>query len=430
MNINLPSKFLKSFILLLGIFCINAMDSQAQIKEILLPAPKKIVLSTMSGKSMAATPNAIYSNLTFIDDVIMNTGAEKQGNNIITKLLADSLVLVGTPPFNVTQFSFTVFNLNAVAISARPRIRFYMADGVGGGPGTAIAGYSFNPISFDSRSPLVFNGSISDESLIITENKVWMGITFDNADGTTGATLAQMNNLGGLIINPAEIGSSNAGLFETKLAGSFFSNNPAGSVFEDDEILLNLGFELVAKSAVPVTLNSFTAAQNGNSNLLKWQTSQESNSSYFGIERSNDGSNFVEVGRVNAAGNSSLISNYQFTDKQPVNGTNFYRLRVVDKDHSFKFSEVVSVKNTVASKLNLYPNPAKSMVTVELQSVKAEGVQLSVTNAAGAKVISMETKLINGLNKINVDVSKLPNGIYYLNIQSEGRNEIQKFSKL
>ena len=98
-------------------------------------------------------PNALYSNVTtFTGSGIANGGAALQAGNTITTLLADSLGLIGSPAiFSWAVSTFSVANFNAVDVSARPRIRFYANDGTAGGPGTLIAGLSFDPIDFYSQ---------------------------------------------------------------------------------------------------------------------------------------------------------------------------------------------------------------------------------------------------------------------------------------
>ena len=84
--------------------------------------------------------------------------------------------------------------------------------------------------------------------------------------------------------------------------------------------------------ALPIKLLGFTATKEGSKNLLQWTTVQEVNSSYFEVERSGDGVNYKAIGQVNGAGNSSVAKNYSLVDAKPVNGMNYYRLKMVDKD--------------------------------------------------------------------------------------------------
>jgi len=172
--------------------------------------------------------DARYSNVTnFLGQGFANGGAALQGTNTITTLVMDDITPVngGVVPY----IRFSVANFNSVAVSARARIRFW--DDAAGLPGTAnAAGFSFNPIAFGPGVTVVtgFLGT----GLTTPNAKFWAGVTFDNNNGGTGATLAQMNLLGQGIFSPANIGSTADIAFQTSAAGSFFLvNNPAGSTF-------------------------------------------------------------------------------------------------------------------------------------------------------------------------------------------------------
>ena len=180
------------------------------------------------GPANAASPDAVYSNLgTFRNESYAAGGATQQVLNTITRLAADDLNLVGTPPYSINGFRFTVTNLNAVDVSARPLVRFYLPDGPGGGPGTLIAAFTYNPIVFTAgawapsrRAPRSF----------LQSSSIWAGIAFDNNGGTTGATAAQLDNLALGIFSPPDVGTSADRYFVTTAAGSFASDNPVGTI--------------------------------------------------------------------------------------------------------------------------------------------------------------------------------------------------------
>ena len=187
-----------------------------------------------------ATPGASYSNIdTFTGSGFSHGGAAVLSGNTITRMVMDDLTfalpyLAGQ---NISSFTFSVTNLNTVAVSARPRVRFWLGDAAGGAPGTYYAspgaiGYTFNAISFGANSVGLFTGAIAPAFLQPAAGQVlWAGITFDNNVGATGATIAQMNNLGQGIFGPPVVGSSQDAMFHTAAAGSFFNTaNPAGAI--------------------------------------------------------------------------------------------------------------------------------------------------------------------------------------------------------
>ena len=197
-------------------------------------ADEKVLNATLqqAGTIHAAADPAFYDNTTnFLGQAYVNGGAATTAGNTITTLVADDIQLAGSQPVSITGFSFSVANLNTATVSARPRVRFYLADAAGSKPGTELSAFTFNPIAFTS-GVAVFNAGISTSPFTVPANSLfWAGITFDDGVGTTGATLAQLNNLGQGIFNPPTIGASQDVFFQTATAGSFNQNTPPGGLF-------------------------------------------------------------------------------------------------------------------------------------------------------------------------------------------------------
>lgn len=101
---------------------------------------------------------------------------------------------------------------------------------------------------------------------------------------------------------------------------------------------------------LPIELLSFTATPNGNSNLLKWSTATETNNDYFAIEKTGDGISWTEIGRVVGAGNSTHILNYQFSDNNLIAGVSYYRLKQVDYNGQYTYSNIVAIDNGFLAK--------------------------------------------------------------------------------
>lgn len=146
-----------------------------------------------------------------------------------TKVVADDTTPVGGGILN--EFTFSVSSLNTVAVSARPRVRFWQADGAGGGPGTLIAGFSFNPITFNPNTLNVFTTgqTLAANNIALPNATMWWGMLFDNLNGST-ATNAQLDLLGQIVIDPPSLGSTNGQLmWEATATGSNFVPNPVGA---------------------------------------------------------------------------------------------------------------------------------------------------------------------------------------------------------
>lgn len=203
---------------------------------------------------LAVDVNAVYSNVTnFGGSAATPGGSAVQGTGTVlfTKMICDDIKLVGTPPFTIGRIRFNLANLNATALSARPLIRFFLADGPGGAPGTLIDGGNFNPITIPAGSVSTF---FSSAFFDVTSNNFWACVLFDNLAPSTVTTAAQLNNFGMGIFNPADVGTSADLFFLTTTApatGSFTTDNPVGSnVGFGGSPIANLGWEFVSASTL------------------------------------------------------------------------------------------------------------------------------------------------------------------------------------
>ncbi len=126
---------------------------------------------------------------------------------------------------------------------------------------------------------------------------------------------------------------------------------------------------LSTTSTLPVELLSFTAARAEDGTVLtEWKTASENNNRQFDVERSANGINFVSIARLAAKGNKQnpAVTTYRYTDREPLPGLSYYRLKQVDMDGSFKNYSIVSVERSVpvADLFRLFPNPNDGVFTV------------------------------------------------------------------
>ncbi|WP_159437420.1 T9SS type A sorting domain-containing protein [Hymenobacter daecheongensis] len=118
-----------------------------------------------------------------------------------------------------------------------------------------------------------------------------------------------------------------------------------------DEVFLS------SNSPLPVELTAFEALRQTNAVLLKWATASEKNNDRFEVERSADGQEFRAIGTVAGHGSTTQAQTYALTDRQPLSGLSYYRLRQVDTEGAFSYSPVRVVATGAAAAL--YPNPAQ-----------------------------------------------------------------------
>lgn len=160
---------------------------------------------------------------------------------------------------------------------------------------------------------------------------------------------------------------------------------------------------------LPVDLTSFSARIKTNSVNIDWTTATESNSDYFNVERSFDGSEFEVLGQKKAQGNSMENVNYSFLDESPINGINYYRLRQVDIDGSFRFSEIIPIEySTGNNQFDIYPVPANG----EISFASKIPCKLIIYNPSGQIVYDQTCNA--GENSI--DLYSLTSGLYFYTV--------------
>ncbi len=174
---------------------------------------------------------------------------------------------------------------------------------------------------------------------------------------------------------------------------------------------------------LPIQLLDITARKQNESVLIEWKTILEKDVAYFEIEKSTNGKDFVTLGRKETIlGNSSNqeIRSYQMLDNSPANGTNYYRLKTINKDETNEFSKIISVnfegKQTLS--LSVYPVPVKndvnSVLNVAFFTPKEENVTLEIISLTGVRVAKYEQKAQAGQNKISLKTSNLAVGTYII----------------
>lgn len=183
----------------------------------------------------------------------------------------------------------------------------------------------------------------------------------------------------------------------------------------------------VVGSALPVELTSFVAYPKGEVNKLEWLTASMTNTMHFEVEKSNT-SDFTAIGLVPAGGNSELEEAFSFTDKNPSLKT-YYRLKIVDFDGSFEYSDIVFVQRSIGNTkiTNVFPNPAMDVLNVSLVAEKDFDTTVRIVTLSGKITQMRKIHLDKGVNTIQVGTSMLPNGRYTFVVQ--GVNDLIHFVK-
>lgn len=173
-------------------------------------------------------------------------------------------------------------------------------------------------------------------------------------------------------------------------------------------------------AALPVTLTSFTARKEGKIANLNWSTTAETNSDRFEIEHSLNGQNWNKIGVLKSNGESKTLLSYTYSDRNPGEGENLYRLRMVDNDGTFAYSRIQSVKFEGLNRdLSVYPNPVTDKISLRDFSTITE----VVINDLNGRTVHLSGTSANG----QINVKNLVPGTYIVKItRSDGGISSQK----
>jgi hypothetical protein len=191
-------------------------------------------------------------------------------------------------------------------------------------------------------------------------------------------------------------------------------------------------FNFPQQLSLPVKLLNFTGTYRSQQTLLNWSTSNELNFDKFEVERSATGSDFVPVGLRTASGTGSK-ANYELVDDlSAVAGTIFYyRLKMLDIDGKFSYSQVVLIKKEgkAIQGVTINPNPiAGGMATVKMTAASKGKVEMRINDLSGRLIMKQIQNVYEGNNAISINVEQLKPGIYTLQLIGEEGMIATKFS--
>ncbi len=158
-------------------------------------------------------------------------------------------------------------------------------------------------------------------------------------------------------------------------------------------------------------------------NHLRWITQSEENNDRFEVERSPDGRSWSKIATVKGQINTAEASRYAYEDHAPLSGLNYYRLRQVDTDESFTYSNIISIENKLLKAFRLLPNPAEN--TVSIQTNISDGL-VEIISIDGS--LSYRQRLNDATHLL--PISDLPRGVYFVRLtDNTGRQMVEKLIK-
>lgn len=204
------------------------------------------------------------------------------------------------------------------------------------------------------------------------------------------------------------------------VTGNFLAN-----CFIGDETLISNGKNdiFVAKLGdawVPVELVAFEASVEGNEVTLQWSTATETNNAGFEVQKSSDGVTFSKIAFIDGAGTSTEMKYYSYTDTDCDEGTYYYRLKQVDQDGSFDYSNVTETNIHTPTEFTLnqnFPNPFNPSTTISFSLPEVANVVIDIYNSNGEQIRELvNSSYASGIHEVSFDASSLPSGIYLYKI--------------
>lgn len=181
-------------------------------------------------------------------------------------------------------------------------------------------------------------------------------------------------------------------------------------------------------SPLPVELSAFSASCADGPVIISWATENEVNCDYFLVETSRDGEDWGMVTQVSGAGNSQDHIDYSIIDENAITGISYYRLKQIDFDGMTKLYGPISLNcESSDGNLLLFPNPAHSAFTVQIQASHPDIMAFSMRDATGKIILEKTLTVKNGTNQFPIENLSCRSGVYFVSIvKDDGTSEIMR----
>lgn len=277
----------------------------------------------------------------------------------------------------------------------------------------------------DGGSVVIFGGGTPTgiPGLVVTATEGLIGLN------NSGDIMILKDSLGNTVATytyGSEGGDNQSIARDPDFTGSFVKH----STITTNPVLFSPGILNTTGDVIPVELVSFKANIVDGKVNLAWTTATELNNYGFNIERKIVDSDWKNIGFVEGAGNSTARIDYSFTDKESISASVQYRLKQIDLDGSFEYSNVVEANLGLPNQFELsqnYPNPFNPSTTIKFSLPEAANVKISIFNVVGEKVVDIinENKEA-GYYSINFDGSKLSSGFYIYRLETNSFTSVKK----
>ncbi len=219
---------------------------------------------------------------------------------------------------------------------------------------------------------------------------------------------------------------ADSGRYYRVLVGTSVANLTGNCVYTDGHTtmikVINCG--IILKS----NFTQFKAQLLLKKGYLTWSASNEEHLKNYEIEKSNDGINFEKLGSLNAKNTPDAY--YNFTDPEYINGSRYYRLKMIDENGLYKYSQVILLSTELSFEVNNLKNPFRNSVKVDVIVPKEGILNITLFNDKGQLVKNVQFRVNKGLNNISIENIDAANGLYFLSFNYNNDSINRKLIKL
>lgn len=169
---------------------------------------------------------------------------------------------------------------------------------------------------------------------------------------------------------------------------------------------------MAVQFVLPIELVTFDAVFDQNQVMTKWITASEINNDFFTLERSANGRDFVEIATIQGAGTSDQTIDYNYVDKDYLEGTSYYRLKQTDYDGTYAYSDMVTVKTDGSPRynVNIFPNPSVDFIAIQVSDLVRKDIEIELFDVSGQ--LLKTTIILPGSTIATIDTQLLYDGTY------------------